>query len=113
MSKKKTRLEVGKFYYIYGGKPHPAQIYEFDKKHKTYKSIKVGTTKRKDMIPIKPIQKGYSESFVHNRPFEGVRSDYGDNELTGLKFHLFDSSTIEAIKKRKTHKTKKAKARYK
>lgn len=113
MGKKKQKLEIGKFYYIFGGKPHPAQIYAINKKHKTYKSIKTGTTKNKDMIQVKPIQKGKKESYVHKRPFEGVRSDYGDNELQGLAFHSSDMATINEIKKRNPHRTKKAKKRYK
>ncbi len=113
MAKKKTKLEIGKFYYIFGGKPHPAQIYEIDKKYKTYKSIKTGTTKRSDMTPIKPIQNGYEKSFVHKRPVEGVRSDYGDRELVGLAFDPSDESTINTIKQRKPKRTKKAKLRYK
>lgn len=113
MSKKKIKLEKGKFYYAYGGGKHPAQIYEIDKKHKTYISIKTGTTGNKDMLSIKPIQKGYSKGFVHKRPFEGTRSDYGDKELLGLAFDPEDATTIEQIKKRTPHRTKRAKQRYK
>ena len=113
MSKrKKIKLETGKFYYMYAGKPHPARIFKIDKKHKTYLSIKTGTTQRKDMIPIKPIQKG-KNSFVHKRPYEGVRSDYGDRELFGLSFNPSDDTKIKEIEKRKPKRTKKAKMRYK
>lgn len=112
MARRKIKLEVGKFYYAFGGGKHPAQIYEIDKTHKTYKSIKTGTTKSKDMIVIKPIQKGHEESYVHKRPFEGIHSDYG-KELLGLSFNPADYPEIEKIKKRRTKKSKKAKERYK
>ena len=63
MSKKK-KINKGSFYYSYWGEPHPAQIYEVDKKYKTYKSIRFGTTKRKHMTEIRPIQKGIKKSYV-------------------------------------------------
>ena len=113
MSRRKTKLQEGKFYYAFGGGKHPSQVYEIDKKHKTYKSIKTGTTQNKDMIPIKSIQKGYKNSFVHKIPFEGTRSDYGDKELVGLSFDSSDYITIEQIKKRKPKRSRRAKERYK
>lgn len=112
MGKKKQKLEKGKFYHIYGGKPHPAQIYEKDKKHGTYKAIKTGTTKRKGMIEIKPIQPG-KQSFVHNRPYEGTRRDFSNRELLGMKFDSSDFDKIEAIKKRRAILTRSAKKKYK
>ena len=113
MSKKQIQLEIGKFYYAYGGGMHPAQIYEIDSQHGTYKSIKTGTTQGKDMIMVKPIQEGLNKSFIHKRPFEGTRADYGNKELLGLEFNPDDSLIIEEIKKRKTKKSRRAKLCYK
>lgn len=61
MGKRKCKLEIGKFYHAYGGKPHPAQIYK-KTSHGTYVSVKTGTTNGPDMIPIKPTQKGILQS---------------------------------------------------
>ena len=57
MSRRKTKLQEGKFYYAFGGGKHPSQVYEIDKKHKTYKSIKTGTTQNKDMILLNLFKK--------------------------------------------------------
>lgn len=112
MSKKKIKLEVGKFYQAYGGNTHPAKIYE-KTSHGTYKSIKFGTSKGRHMIKIRPIQKGYDESYVHTRPFEGARSDYGNKELLGLSINPSDNDLIERIKKNPSNKTTRARERYK
>ena len=109
---KKINLEVGKFYMSYGGSAHPALIYEKTCLG-TYKSIKFGTTKRKHMTEINPIQKGYEKSFVQNRPFEGTRADFGDKELEGLQIQSEDIPLIEEIKKKESRKTKRASSRYK
>lgn len=109
--KRKTKLENGKFYMAYGGNAHPAQIYERTE-IETYKSIKFGTSKRKHMTEIRPIQKGIAKSFVQNRPFEGVRSDYGDKELQGLNIDKKDIELIERIKLKETRKSKKAQRKY-
>ena len=111
--KKKSKLIIGRFYLIYGGIPHPSQVYMYDSKHKTYLSIKFGTTKGKHMRKIHPIQKGYKEGFVNNRPFEGIRSDYGDREIEGMKVDEKDKAIIESIKQEKPKQTKGAKKRYK
>lgn len=114
MSKEnRTKIEIGKFFMAYGGVPHPAYIFEIDKKHKTIKSIKFGTTKAKHMSQIHPLQKNNSSQFVHNRPFEGVRSDYGDKELLGLEIDPRDLEVIEKIKKKESMKSKRAKVRFK
>ena len=112
MSKRKGKLELNKFYIAYGGNSHPAKIYE-KTAIGTYKSIKTGTTPSKDMVKIKPIQKGYMSSYVHKRPFEGTKKDYGDKELLGLKFDPSDNKTLEEIKQRKSKLTKSAKKAYK
>ena len=111
MSKKKSSLEVNKFYKLYGGKTHPSLVFEKTTR-KTYKSLKFGTTKGKHMTEIKPIQKGIEKSYVQNRPVEGTRDDYG-NELFGLNVDPSDLSTLTEIKKKVTCKTKRAKLRYK
>ena len=113
MSKKKMKLELGNFYMIYGGGRHPSLVYAYDEKHNTYISIKFGTSGGKHMIKILPIQKGYSDSFVHSRPFEGTRNDYGDYILIGLSINPNDENTIKTIKGRKHRLTKNAKKRYK
>ena len=97
MAKRKHKLRIGKFYYAYGGTKHPAQIYK----------------KRKDMVAIRPIQKGVQQSYVNKRPFEGTRKDYGDRELLGLVFDPSDSEEIEMIKTRKPRQTRRAKEKYK
>ena len=112
--KKKNKLVIGKFYLIYGGSPHPAQIFMIDTKHKTFLSIKFGTTQGKHMVRIHPIQKGRgNEQYAHKRPFEGVRSDYSDKEMLGFAVDDKDYQIIEEIKKRNPMKTSKAKKRYK
>ena len=111
--KTKKKLIIGRFYLIFGGKPHPSKIFMYDSKHKTYLSIKFGTTKQKHMTRIHPIQKGKEEQYVHNRPFEGVKSDYGEKELLGLEVDEQDSEIIELIKRRAPVLTRKAKKRYK
>ena len=111
--KKKNKLIVGKFYLIFVGQPHPSIIYFYDYKHKTYFSIKFGTTRGRHMTKVHPIQKSGKEQYVNNRPFEGIRSDYGDKELTDLKVDGRDFTIIEDIKKKKPVRTRKAKKRYK
>ena len=115
MSKKnnKTMIEINKFYMVYSGPPHPAFVYEIDKKHKTIKSIKFGTTKAKHMTELHPLQSNIIKQYVHNRPFEGVRSDYGDKELIGLSINELDYHIIEEIKKKEPNRSKRAKLRYK
>lgn len=107
MSKKKTKLEIGKFYYIYGGGAHPSYIFEITN-YGTFKAIKFGTTKGKHMTEIKPIQNGYKCSYVYNRPFEGIRSDFGERELIGLEINSDDFSIVEQIKKRPSRMTRNA-----
>ena len=111
--KYEMKITIGKFYMVYAGPPHPAYVYEIDKRHKTFKSIKFGTTKAKHMTEIHPLQEGCEKQFVHNRPFEGVRSDYGDKELLGLQIDKRDYDIIEKIKTREATKSKRAKMRYK
>ncbi len=111
MSKKKIKLENGKFYTAYGGPGHPAQVYEKTEKG-TYKSIKTGTTDGKDMIEIKPTQDGYDKGYIHNRPFEGTRRDYGDRELLGISFDPSDQPKIENVKKHKSKMTRSARKAY-
>lgn len=113
MAKQKSKIKVGKFYMIYGGGHHPAYIYEIVVDHKTYKALKFGTTPGNHMIRIMPIQEGYEVGYVHDRPFEGTRKDFGDRELVGLKIDDSDKLIVLEIKQRETHKTKRAKNRYK
>lgn len=112
-NKNRTKIEVGKFYIAYGGTPHPSYVFEIDTKHNTIKSIKFGTTKAKHMTEIHPLQENCSKQYVHNRPFEGTRSDYGDRELIGLTIDTRDLNIINSIKKKESTKTRRAKARYK
>lgn len=109
----RTKLIIGKFYLLFVGRPHPSVIYFYDPKHKTYLSIKFGTTKGKHMTKVHSLQKDGKEQYVNNRPFEGTRNDYGDKELLGLSVDERDSIIIEKIKKNKPLRTKKAKKRYK
>ena len=111
--KKKSGLKVGSFYKAYGGQSHPALVYFFDEKHKTYLSIKFGTTKGRHMTEIHPIQIGYHRSFVRNRPFEGTRNDFGDEELLGLHIDSRDLALLESIKTKNPDQSKKARKRYK
>lgn len=112
MSKGKTKILLNNFYHIYGGGRHTSFIYKKDENKKTYISLKFGTTKRKDTIEIKPID-GKNTKYVHKRPFEGKRSDYGNRPLVGMKINQQDHLLIENIKKRKPRLTKRAKAKYK
>lgn len=113
MSKKKIKLEVGKFYMIYGGNQHPAYVYEIVVDYKTYKAIKTGTTPGSHLIQIRSIQKGCKVSYVHDKPVEGTRKDFGDHELVGMKFDERDDEIILSIKQKEPLKTKRAKNRYK
>lgn len=110
-NKKKIKLETGKFYHCYGGGRHPSLIFTKDRSHKTYTSIKFGTTKKKNMIPIKSID-GKNNSYVDKNPFEGTRRDYGDHELLGLKVHPSDNKLMESIKQRKPKQSWRAKSKY-
>jgi len=110
----RAKIEVNKFYMVFAGPPHPAFVYEIDKKHKTIKSIKFGTTKAKHMTEIHPLQDNTDiKQYVHNRPFEGTIKDYGDKELVGLSINELDFEVIEEIKKREPNKSRRAKLRYK
>lgn len=113
MSKKKHMLKINCFYKAYGGQSHPAFIYAYNKKHKTYISLKFGTTKGRHMTEIHPIQQGYSKGYVRNRPFEGTRDDYGDKELINLFIDSRDSNVIESIKEREPDRSLRARKRYK
>ena len=114
MSKKKNKLCIGRFYQLFNGPAHPSKIYFYDKKHKTYLSIKFGTTKGKHMSRIQSLEKGKTnEQYVLNRPIEGVRSDYGDKQLKGLEINEMDFELVERIKLKKPQKTRKASLRYK
>ena len=113
MKKGKTKLIIGRFYLVFNGPPHPSLVYKYDSKHKVYLSIKFGTSKGRHMTRIHPIQIGGNEQFVHNRPIEGTREDYGDKELAGLVVDARDIPIIEDIKNRQPLKTKRAKCRYK
>ena len=61
------------------------------------------------MIEIKPIQYGITKSYIHNRPFEGIRNDFGNRELFGLSFDKNDSRIINDVMHRKTRLTSSAK----
>lgn len=113
MKKGKTKLIVGCFYHVFNGPPHPALIFKYDPKHKTYFSIKFGTTKGKHMTRIHPIQDGYTEAYAHNRPFEGTRDDYGDRELVGIRLDERDVNIINLIKNETPKQSRRAKKRYK
>ncbi len=65
------------------------------------------------MIEIRLIQKGYTRSYVHARPFEGVRSDYGNKELLGLSINPSDNDLIKRIKSKPSNKTALAREKYK
>ena len=110
--KKKAKLIIGCFYLIYGGTPHPSLVVSYNAKHKTYISIKFGTTKGKHMTRIHPIQNGQNQQYVHNRPVEGTRDDYSENELLGMQLDERDNNIIETIKNKVPIKTKNAKKRY-
>ena len=110
---KKPKLNIGSFYKAYGGPAHPALIIAYDSKHKTYISLKFGTSQGSHMTEIHPIQKGYSVSYVRNRPFEGTIDDYGSKELLGLYIDERDSALLEAIKTRTPDRSSRARKRYK
>ena len=113
MSKRKSKLEINKFYYIYAGKMHPALIFKIDKNHKTYISIKFGTSKTRHTLKIHPITKSVKEQYVQNKPYEGIKTDYSDKELLGFKIDCRDESILETIKQREPKRTRKARLRYK
>ena len=112
MSKKRNKLEINKFYYSYGGNQHPSLIFEYDSIHKTYKALKFGTTKGRHMTEIHPLKDTQVQQYVHNRPFEGVRSDFGDQELIGFAINDLDAKLLDEIKKKEPIRSKKSKQRY-
>lgn len=109
---KRAKLIINKFYHAYGGGRHPALVFKRNEKHKTYLSIKFGTTSNKDMQKIHSID-GKNDSYVHKRPFEGTRKDYGDHELKNLKIDSRDEKVLSEIKRRKSKRSKRAKEKYK
>ena len=111
--KEKRALKIGSFYKAYGGQSHPSLVFFYDRNHKTYLSIKFGTTKGRHMTEIHPIQEGYDKSYVRNRPFEGTKDDYGDEELLGLRVDNRDLKIIENIKTKNPDRSRRAKKRYK
>ena len=111
MAKRKIKLKEERFYIMYGGNTHPAFIYK-KTNHGTFLAIKIGTTFRKGMIAIHPVQKEYSINYVHYRPFEGTRKDFGNKELLGMCFDLRDQNILQEIKKRKSKLTRSAKKSY-
>ena len=111
MSKAKGLLLLNHFYIFYNGPKHTALVFERNAKNKTYLCIKFGTTKNKDMIEIYPID-GRRTKYVHKRPFEGKRKDYGKHPLSGLSIHPSNKELIEKIKTRKPHKTASVKTIY-
>ena len=110
--KKKNELVIGRFYKVYGGPSHPSLVYFYDKNHKTYLSLRFGTSKGRHMTEIHPIQIGYQNSYIHNRPFEGTRDDYGDKELQGLSIDSRDLNVIETVKSKKPERSKRARKRH-
>ena len=112
MSKRRNKLEINKFYYSYGGNQHPSLIFKYNEKHKTYLSLKFGTTKGRHMTEIHPLKDDSIIQYVHNRPFEGTRSDYGDIELIGFSVNPLDKPILDEIKKKQPTRSKNAKARY-
>ena len=111
--KKKHRLKINCFYKVYGGQSHPAFIFAYVSDRKTYLSFKFGTTQGRHMTEIHPIQQGYLKSFVRNRPFEGTRDDYGDEELIGLHLDSRDKEILESIKLKQPDRSIRARKRYK
>ena len=65
------------------------------------------------MTEIHPIQAGYDKSYVRNRPFEGTKDDYGNEELLGLCIDNRDLDIIESIKTKNPDRSKRARKRYK
>lgn len=113
MGKRKNKLDIGKFYYIFGGSPHPCYIFKYDVVHKTFISVKFGTTRTRHMTKIHSLTDDNKDQFVHNRPFEGTIKDYGKKEIKGLSINKNDLETIKNIMKQNPIQTKNAKKRYK
>ena len=112
MANNKTKLIIGKFYMAYGGHQHPSLVFAYNDKHNTYLSLKFGTTPGKQLVEIHPIQEGITKSYVHKRPFEGTRKDYGSKELLGLYINEKDFEKLKLIQQREPMKSKRAKRRY-
>ena len=113
MAKRKNKIQIGKFYYIYSGTKHPAFIFAFNSKHKTYISLRFGTTKNKHMTEIHSLQNKNSKQYIHNRPYEVTEKDYVEKELFGFNIYERDIRIINSIKNKSPMRTKRAKARYK
>ena len=111
MSKKrKIQLKRGKFYASYPNGGHPALIYKKNKRKNRYDAVVFGTTPghhRKELNV--PISNNVNRSVVQTRPIRGVRSDFGNKELVGLKVDKSDKSSIEVIKRKKQLETRKYK----
>ncbi len=129
MSKKKIkhkiRLEIGKFYRALDGSAggHPAMIYEINIGEKSFYAIVTGSMSREEFSKY-GLRKGYIKlsfptdnvvdiSLIKNRPFIGVRDDFGDKEYKDMTFNEKDLHLIAKVKTRNPKYGKYYKKLYK
>ena len=103
MSKKRIfnkKLRKGRFYLTHDGSEggHPSMIYWKSDKHNLYLSLTTGTSYNKDLIRLKvPTDSITKKSYVNKRPFLGKRKDFGNKELSDMKFSKIDKRLILRI----------------
>jgi hypothetical protein len=108
--KRKTIIKRGKFYASYPNGGHPSLIYSKHRRKNKYDAVVFGTTPghhRKEMNV--PISNNIEKSVVHTRPIRGVRPDFSDKELVGLRIDKSDKTIVEIIKRKKPQETRKYK----
>lgn len=108
---KKIKLLKGKYYSIYvTGGSHPALVFKKNKRRNKYYVVVFDSSKGRHRTKLKhPTSKNIKESFVQNRPYLGVKKDFGNHELLGINVNKEDKPTIEIVKRRKPKETKRYK----
>ena len=115
MSKKKTELLKGKFYYIFTtGGPHPSLIFKKNKRKNKYCAVVFGTSKARHLTKLShPTSAKVQQSFVGNRPVLGVRKDFGHHELINIGVHPNDKIIIRIIERREPRLSNEYKKKHK
>lgn len=80
-------LSVGKFYLIHDGSKtgHPGLIVWKNDSLNVYIAAKIGTSPRKDNIPLQQNITKNTKNYLYKRLFIGKRKDFGSKEFVDLK----------------------------
>ena len=111
MSKKrKIKLKRGRYYASYPNGGHPALIYKKNIRKNKYDAVVFGTTPGHHRNELQyPISQNVKKSVIHTRPIRGVRSDFGDKVLEGMRINKVDKPKIKIIERKKPLETRKYK----